>query len=170
MGAQQRDQPLDREVFGRQCLVHVGRSCIPPRTLTIAGAAACTLRVQSQGTKFTCLGGFPGYCAPTFTLMRVGFTPTAFCTCTGLRILWPADPTVSPVSACCSSRQRFASGFLPTPGHPGNRCLPLTLAHVGCVEDFHLPVSAPCRAHQRNGICQSRCHSDLLRKQGKRPI
>jgi hypothetical protein len=35
MGTHQRDQPLVREVVGRQCLVHVGRSCIPPRTLTI---------------------------------------------------------------------------------------------------------------------------------------
>src|ERR1700716_538750 len=35
-----------------------------------------------------------------------------------------------PLSASCSSRQRFASGFLPTPGHPGNRCFPLTLAQA----------------------------------------
>jgi hypothetical protein len=26
---------------------------------------------------------------------------------------------------------------------------PLTLADVGCVGDFHPPVSAPCRAHQK---------------------
>ena len=25
----------------------------------------------------------------------------------------------------------------------------LTLAHVGCVEDFHLRVGAPCRAHHK---------------------
>ena len=76
---------------------------------------------------------------------------TAFRTCIGLSIFWPADPTVPPISASCSSRQRFASGFLPTLGRPRSRCLPLTLAHVGCVEDFHLRVSAPCRAHQKNG-------------------
>jgi hypothetical protein len=74
---------------------------------------------------------------------------TAFCTCIGLCILLPAHPTVLPLSASCSSRQRFASGFLPTPGHPRNRCLPLTLAHVGCVGDFHPQMSAPCRAHKR---------------------
>ena len=73
---------------------------------------------------------------------------TAFRTCIGLSIARPADPTVPPLSASCSSRQRFASGFLPTPSRPGRRCLPLTLAHVGCVEDFHLPVSAPCRTHR----------------------
>jgi hypothetical protein len=74
---------------------------------------------------------------------------TAFRTCIGLCIFRPADPTVPPLSASCSSRQRFASGFLPTLSHPRRRCLPLTLAHVGCVEDFHLPVSAPCRAHRK---------------------
>jgi hypothetical protein len=72
---------------------------------------------------------------------------TAFRTCIGLCIYMPAHPTVPPLSASCSSRQRFASGFLPTPGHPRNRCLPLTLAHAGCVGDFHPRVSAPCRAH-----------------------
>ena len=77
---------------------------------------------------------------------------TAFRTCIGLRIFMPAYPAVPPLSASCTSRQRFASGFLSTPGHPENRCLPLTLAHVGCVEDFHLPVSAPCRAHMRKRV------------------
>lgn len=72
---------------------------------------------------------------------------TAFRTCIGLCIFMPAHPTVTPLSASCSSRQRFASGFLPIPGRPRHRCLPLTLAHVGCVEDFHLQMSAPCRAH-----------------------
>jgi hypothetical protein len=72
---------------------------------------------------------------------------TAFRTCIGLSTLPLANPTVPPLSASCSSRQRFASGFLPTPSHLRNRCLPLTLAHVGYVEDFHLRVSAPCRAH-----------------------
>jgi hypothetical protein len=68
---------------------------------------------------------------------------TAFRTFIGLSILWPADPAVPPLSASCASRQRFASGFLPTPGHPGNRCLPLTLAHVGCGEGFHLQEVRP---------------------------
>ena len=74
---------------------------------------------------------------------------TAFRTCIGLCIFLPAHPTVPPLSVSCSSRQRFASGFLPTLSHPRHRCLPLTLAHVGCVEDFHLQMSAPCRAHKK---------------------
>ena len=76
---------------------------------------------------------------------------TVFRTCIGLCIFLPAHPTVLPLSASCSSRQRFASGFLPTPGRPRNRCLPLTLAHVGYVGDFHPRVSAPCRAHRKWG-------------------
>ena len=80
---------------------------------------------------------------------------TAFHTCIGLCILWPAHPTVTPLSASCSSRQRFASGFLPTLSHLRRRYLPLTLAHVGCVEDFHLRVGAPCRAHHKMGPWQS---------------
>ena len=82
---------------------------------------------------------------------------TAFRTCIGLCIFPPAHPTVLPLSASCSSDQRFAFGFLQTPGHPGHRCLPLTLALVGCVEDFHLQVSAPCRAHGRPAGVQRRC-------------
>lgn len=80
---------------------------------------------------------------------------TAFRTCIGLCISLPAYPAVPPLSASCSSRQRFASGFLQTPSRPGNPCLPLTLAHVGCVEDFHLQMSAPCRAHNEKpgGTC-----------------
>src|SRR5690606_9968281 len=32
--------------------------------------------------------------------------------------------------------------------HP---CLQLTLPPAGCVEDFHLRVGAPCRAHKKKG-------------------
>ena len=52
---------------------------------------------------------------------------TVFRTRIGLCIFWPAHPTVAPLSASCSSRQRFASGFLPTPGHPGK---PLPFANT----------------------------------------
>jgi hypothetical protein len=47
----------------------------------------------------------------------------------------------------CSSGQRFACSFLqPTP-HGVNLAVRLTLPPVGRVEDFHLQVGAPCRAH-----------------------
>jgi hypothetical protein len=57
MGTQRRDQPLGREVLGRQSLVHVGRSCIPPGALTIACAAAGTFGIQPQRPQFSGLGG-----------------------------------------------------------------------------------------------------------------
>ena len=49
----------------------------------------------------------------------------------------------------CSSGQRFACGFLQSTPHDGNLAVRLTLPPVGCVEDFHLQVSAPCRAHNK---------------------
>ncbi|RJG09215.1 hypothetical protein D3879_25845 [Pseudomonas cavernicola] len=58
------------------------------------------------------------------------------------------------VSASCSSGQRFASGFLRIRSHPRHPCLWLTLPLAGCVEDFHLRVSAPCRAHKKKGVWQ----------------
>ena len=77
---------------------------------------------------------------------------TVLRTCIGLCIFGPAHPTVTPLSASCSSRQRFASGFLPTRNRLGRRCLRLTLAHVSCVENFHLPANASCRAHRASAL------------------
>src|SRR5260370_33582057 len=41
---------------------------------------------------------------------------------TGLCIDWPAHPAASPLSAGCSSEQRFAYGFLRIPPHGGHPC------------------------------------------------
>ena len=41
---------------------------------------------------------------------------------TGLCRFGTAHPATPPLSASCSSRQRFASGFLQTPSRPGNPC------------------------------------------------
>jgi hypothetical protein len=41
---------------------------------------------------------------------------------TGLCIYWPAHPAASPLSAGCSSEQRFAYGFLRMPPRDGHRC------------------------------------------------
>jgi len=46
----------------------------------------------------------------------------AFRTRIGLCIFLPAHPTMPPLSASCSSRQRFASGFLQIPSRPGHPC------------------------------------------------
>ena len=67
----------------------------------------------------------------------------------GLRRIWPPHPDTSPISASCSSDQRFAYGLLRIPSRPGHPCLRLTFPLTGHVEDFHLRVGAPCRAHQK---------------------
>ncbi|QAY85196.1 hypothetical protein CUN61_14850 [Pseudomonas arsenicoxydans] len=75
----------------------------------------------------------------------------------------PPYPAAPPLSACCSSGQHFASGFLQIRSHPRHPCLWLTLPLAGCVEDFHLQVTsmattarlvalarnAPCLAHMQ---------------------
>ena len=40
----------------------------------------------------------------------------------GLCIYWPAHPAASPLSAGCSSEQRFACSFLRIPPHDGHPC------------------------------------------------
>jgi hypothetical protein len=47
---------------------------------------------------------------------------TAFRASTGLCVYGPAHPAVPPLSASCSSGQRFASGFLQIPPHGGHPC------------------------------------------------
>ncbi len=51
------------------------------------------------------------------------------------------------------------SSFLQTRSRPRNPCLRLTLPPAGRVEDFHLQVSAPCRAHQKKArdVVAGRC-------------
>ena len=47
---------------------------------------------------------------------------TAFRARTGLCIYWPAHPTAPPLSASCSSGQRFAFSFLQIPPRDGHPC------------------------------------------------
>ena len=54
--------------------------------------------------------------------------------------------------------QRFASGFLQTPGHPGRLAVQLALPLAGRAEDLHLQVSAPCRAHKEKSHQQVASH------------
>ncbi len=73
----------------------------------------------------------------------------------GLHKSLPAHPDASPLSASCSSGQRFAYGFLRIRSRPRHPCLRLTLPLAGCVEDFHLQVRAPCRAHKAKAPLES---------------
>src|SRR6266540_2554408 len=97
----------------------------------------------------------PGYCARTFTLMPVGYTSSRSVQVSGFDLFSPPHPATPPLSASCSSSQRFALSFLRIRSRPRHPCLRLTLPLAGCVEDFHLQVRAPCRAHEKTG--DARC-------------
>ena len=53
------------------------------------------------------------------------------------------------ICSSCSSGQRFAFSFLPTSPRDDAVAVQLTLPPDGCVEDLHLQVGAPCRAHNK---------------------
>src|SRR5262249_9098056 len=93
----------------------------------------------------------PGYCALTFPLMPVGFTSQCSVQVLGfasiglltpLRRLYPFPVRRARVLPTASSRFHLTMDTL---------AVRLTLPLAGCVEDFPLRVSAPCRAHQQKG-------------------
>src|SRR5208337_4902930 len=90
----------------------------------------------------------PGYDALTFPLMPVGSTSqrsvqelgfASIGLLTPLRRLYPLPVRQASVLPSASSGFHLAMDTL---------AVPLTLPLAGCAEDFHLQVSAPCRAHQ----------------------
>ena len=90
----------------------------------------------------------PGYCTSTFTLMPGGYTVQRPVQVSGfadiglltpLRSLYPLP--VRQASALPSASSGFAVAR-------DTLAVRLTLPLAGCVEDFHLQVRAPCRAHQ----------------------
>src|SRR5215470_16356501 len=97
----------------------------------------------------------PGYDALTIALMPVGSTSqcsvqelgfTEICLLTPLRRLYPLPVRRASVLPTASFRFHLTMDTL---------AVQLTLPLAGCVEDFHLQVSAPCRAHQ--GKSRARC-------------
>ena len=64
----------------------------------------------------------PGYDAPTFTLMPVGFTSRRSVQVSGFTDIGLLTPPRRLVSASCSSGQRFAFGFLQISSHPEHPC------------------------------------------------
>ena len=76
-------------------------------------------------------------------------THIAFRTGIGLSRYWPPCPGYAP--HVVSVRQASALPAASFRFHLAMNTLAvwLTLAPVGCVENFHLQVSAPCRAHQK---------------------
>src|SRR5437762_11326134 len=96
----------------------------------------------------------PGYDALTVTLMPVGFTSqcsvqepgfTEICLLTPLRRLYPLPVRRASALLTASFRFHLAMDTL---------AVQLTLPLAGRVEDFHLQVNAPCRAHKNKGTGQ----------------
>jgi hypothetical protein len=118
------------------------------RTLCLLLTSAWTSRHLSMSVAQGIHADLPGYCAPTFTLMPVRSTPHRSVQVSGFAETRLLTPMRRLVSASYSSDQRFASGFLQIRSHPRHPCRQLTLPLAGCVEDFQIQVSAPCRAHE----------------------
>jgi hypothetical protein len=72
----------------------------------------------------------------------------AFRARTGVHRDLPAEPAAPPLSASCSSGQRFAFSSSRFHLAMDTVAVRLTLPLAGRVEDFHRQVSAPCRAHK----------------------
>lgn len=64
----------------------------------------------------------PGYDAPTFTLMPVGYTSRRSVQVSGFTDIGLLTPPCRLVSASCSSGQRFAFGFLQISSRPEHPC------------------------------------------------
>ena len=124
-------------------------------TPTMASADFCMslptpLDAGSTEVPLGTLADLPGYDAPTFTLMSVGYTSRRSVQVSGFADIGLLTPPCRLLSASCSSDQRFAFGFLQISQSPTNTlAVRLTLPLVGRVEDSHLQVSAPCRAHRQ---------------------
>jgi len=91
----------------------------------------------------------PGYCAPTFTLMRVGSTSSRSVHVPGFASFGLLTPQrrLDPLPVCRASASPPASFRLPVARE--TLAVQLTFPRVGYVEDLHLQVSAPCRAHRK---------------------
>ena len=94
--------------------------------------SACASRHLSMSVARGTHADLPGYDAPTFTLIPVGFTPLCSVQVSGFDDSRRLTPQRRLISASCSSGQRFASGFLQIRSHPRHPC--------------HSANSSPCRA------------------------
>ena len=80
------------------------------------------LDVGSTAVALGTRADLPGYCAPTFTLMPVGYTSRRSVQVSGFTDIGLLTPPCRLVSASCSSGQRFAFGFLQISSRPEHPC------------------------------------------------
>ena len=84
--------------------------------------SACASRHLSMSVARGTHADLPGYCAPTFTLMPVGYTPQPSVQVLGFDGIGHLTRLRRLVSASCSSGQRFAFGFLQIRSRPRHPC------------------------------------------------
>jgi len=105
----------------------IGRFGPSPGWATMASADFCTgfptpLDVSSTEVALGTRADLPGYDAPTFTLMSVGYTSRRSVQVSGFDDIGRLTPPCRLVSASCSSDQRFALGFLQISSRPEHPC------------------------------------------------
>ena len=101
----------------------------------------------------------PGYCAPTVTLMRVGYTSSRPVHVSDFALFRLLVPRCRLVSASCSSRQRFASSFLQIPSHPGHPCRAANISPCRACRGLSPPSECALPGAQTKTACPkaSRC-------------
>ena len=75
----------------------------------------------------------------------------------GLHRDWPAHPTAPPLSASCSSSQRFAYGFLQIPPRGGHPCRSANTSPCRVCRGLSPPseCALPGAPNEMPGICQA---------------
>ena len=87
---------------------------------------------------------------------------TAFRASTGLCIYWPAHPAVPPLSASCSSGQRFAYSFLQIPPRDGHPCRSANTSPCRVFRGLSLPSECALPGAQKRTGRPARRVSDGL--------
>jgi len=99
--------------------------------------------------------------------MPVGYTPLrsvqelgfdSLCNLTPMRRLYPLPVRQASALPTASSRPHLAVSAV---------AAQLTLPLAGCVEDFHLQESAPCRAHKGNAATRLRASGSSRRQRSR---
>jgi hypothetical protein len=107
------------------CRPTLGTSCSglrPTRLLCPLLTSARPSRHLSMAVAQSSRADLPGYCALTFPLMPVGFTPRRSVQVSGFDENCRLTPTRRLISASCSSGQRFAFSFLRIRSRPRHPC------------------------------------------------
>ena len=118
-------------MFGPSAMARPAHRLVPGLLCPLL-TSACASRHLSMSVARSTRADLPGYCAPTFTLMPVGYTSWPSVQVSGFDDMGHLTRLRRLVSASCSSGQRFASGFLQIRSRPRHPC--------------RAANSSPCRA------------------------